>query len=129
MNPSANDKIYESELAIFWFNEEGMLCANGKNVLRTLENQKRTYECIKQISGNKKVCLLSDATSSSAQTKEVREYIAGEMPNLFKAMAVISRSSMGRFITNVFLSVNRYPVPIKMFDNEASAREWLRQYL
>ncbi len=58
-------QYYESELATFWFDECGILCARSKDTPRTLDKQKKTYKLIRQISGNKKVCLFSDMTSSS----------------------------------------------------------------
>ena len=73
--------------------------------------------------------MLSDATSSSPQDREVRDYIAAEMPNIFKAMAVVSTSVVGKFIVNLFLVIKKQPVPIKMFSNESDAKEWLKNYL
>jgi hypothetical protein len=126
---SGSTKIFEGELATLWFDENGILCALAKSVPRTLEKQKENYTFIRQITGNKKVCLLSDTTSSRPQDKETRDYMARELPNVFKAMAVISESVTGIFITNVFLTLKRQPIPIKIFSDEKKAKEWLKQYL
>jgi hypothetical protein len=129
MKPSTNTKIFEGELATFWLDEHGILCALSKNTLRTLEKQKKNYEFIKEIVGNKKVCLLSDTTSSSPQDRKTREYSAIELPKMFNAMAVISDSVLGRYIANLFVVLKNQPIPIKMFDDEQEAKEWLKQYL
>jgi hypothetical protein len=124
-----NTHIHEGQLAAFWFDKDGILYAKSKKSPRTLENQKETYELIKKISGNKKVCMLSEATNSAAMDKETRDYISKEMPNTFKAMAVTSYSSLGIFIFNIFLGIKHQPIPIKMFATEKEAKEWLMQYL
>jgi beta-glucosidase/6-phospho-beta-glucosidase/beta-galactosidase len=129
MNTIEEKRIFESELATFWFDNEGILHAEAKLIPRTLENQKQTYEYIRKISDNKKVCMLSNATRSKPMDKETRDYIAKEMPNVIKAMAVISQTSLGFYISNIFLSLKRQPVPIKLFTTETEAKEWLRKYL
>jgi hypothetical protein len=129
MIPPKDVKIYDGELAVFWLDESGILCANGKSTPRTLEKQKANFELIKQITNNKKVCILSDATSSGPQDNETRAYTADEMPNLFKAMAVIANSVTSKYIVNLFLALKSQPVPIKMFSSEKEAREWLKNYL
>jgi hypothetical protein len=129
MTPPDNAEIYEGELATFWFDDNGILFANAKNTPRTLEKQIKNYEFLKQITGDKKVCLLSDTTNTSPQDKETRDYVAKEIPNIFKAMAVISTSVMGGFTSNVFIAIKQQPVPLKMFENESEAKEWLKQYL
>lgn len=124
-----NAEIFEGELATFWFDENGILCARAKNTQRSLETQKRNYDFIRQITGNKKVCLLSDTTSSQPQDKQTRDYMAAELPNVFKAMAIVSGSETGKLITNIFLTLQQQPIPIQMFPTEKEAKEWLKQYL
>ena len=129
MQPPDNVKIYEGELANFWFDEFGILCAVSKKVTRTLEKQKASYALVREITGNKRVCLLADNTVTYIQDEKTREYSATEMPELFKAMAVISNTVMGKAAAHLFQYFHGQPIPIKSFDNEKDAREWLKQYL
>jgi hypothetical protein len=129
MKPPANTELFEGELATFWIDEHGILCAISKSASRSLEKQKKNYEFIRQITGDKKICLLSDTTTSSPQDKETRDYTATQLPLLFNAMAIVSDSIVGRFTTNVFLALKQQPIPIKFFSNEEDARKWLLQYL
>ena len=124
-----NTRVYEGELARFWFEEDGILCANAKSVSRTLENQKANYDFIRQITGGQPVCLLADNTSSYTQDDVIRAYSAQEIPKLFKAMAVISRTTIGRAAAHLFTYFQGQPIPIRTFENEGEAREWLMQYL
>ena len=128
MKAPSDAVVFEGDLATFWF-EEDLLCAHAKSCGRTLEKQKENYDLVRRISGNKKVCLLTDVTSVSPQDKETRDYMAAELPNVFKAMAVVSSSVWGKFVTNLFLALKQQPIPIKFFSSEAEAREWIKQYL
>jgi hypothetical protein len=129
MTPPQNAEIFEGELATFWFDQDGVLNAVSKNISRTLQKQKDNYDFIKKITGNKKVCLLSDTTSGNPQDKETRDYMAAELPNIFKAMAVLSSSPVGHFTVNAFLALKDQPIPIRMFAAEEEAKKWLKQYL
>ena len=129
MTPPANAKVYEGELADFWIDEGEILCAISKMVPRTLATQKANYDLIRQITGNKRVCLLADNTLTYEQDDETRKYMATEIPKIFKAMAVVSRTVFGQAVSDTFLYYHGTPVPIRTFKDEIEAREWLIQYI
>ena len=104
MQAPDNVKIYEGELASFWFDDSGIFCAISKKVPRTIEKQKANYALIREITGNKRVCLLADNT-------------------------IISHSVMGKAAAHLFQYFHGQPIPIRSFDNETEAKEWLKQYL
>ncbi|MFL5766019.1 MAG: hypothetical protein ACJ77K_18890 [Bacteroidia bacterium] len=122
-------KTYDNELATFWFDEQGILCAIAKSTPRTLQKQMETYAFIHRITGDKKICLLSDATHSGQQDKETRDYSSGEMPKLFKAMAILSDSPTGNFVSSLYMVLKHEPVPMRMFSNEQEAHDWLKTFL
>lgn len=82
-----------------------------------------------KFTGNKKVCLLSDNTDSPPVNKEMRDYAAEVIPGIVKAIAIMSRSAVGRMAANLFFSLKKQPYPVKFFDNEDEAKKWLKQYL
>ena len=129
MTPPNNTKVYEGELADFWFDEQGILCAVSKMIPRTVENQEGNYELIRQITGGKRVCLLADNTLTYEQDDTTRRLMANEIPKVFKAMAVISRTVFGKAVSDTFLYYQGSPIPIKTFKEEKEAREWLSQFL
>lgn len=129
MKPPGNTNVYESDVQTFWFDESGILCAVSKDTPRTLERQQKTYDLVKQISGNKKVCYLTEVTHVQPPDRETREYVLTESPKLFKAVAVISNSVLGRMIANILFRMKNQPYPTKMFSNENEAKEWLKIYL
>lgn len=125
-----NVEIHELPTSVLWFDESGILCSVAKKVLQqTLEEAKKTMIDFNKITEGKKVCLLSDSTNSSPLNKEMRDYYAEVIPELVKAVAIISRSAVGRMAANLFFSIKKQPYPVKMFTDENEAKEWLKQYL
>ncbi len=130
MLPPENAKLIDWPNSTMWFDEDGILCSVSKKVAPlTLAETKKTVEDFKKLTGGKKVCMLSDNTNSTPLSKELRDYIADVMPDLVKAIAVVSSSAAGRMVANLFFSIKKQPYPIKMFDDEIKAKEWLKQYL
>lgn len=130
MTPPKNAVLFECELATLWMREDGILCGIAKDAFRTLEKQKEVNRLMRKISRGKRVCMLADNTlSSSPIDKETADFIAKEMPEIFKAMAVMSSSMIGKFITNSFINEKHEPVPIKQFNDEKLAVEWLKNFL
>jgi hypothetical protein len=130
MEPPKGVKVYDWPTSTFWFDENGILCSIAKKTpIQSLEEVKKTIEEFKKVIGDKKVCLLSESTNSSESTKEVRDYASLEFPKFIKAIAVISKSALGRMLANLFFSIKEQPYPTKMFTDENEAKEWLKQYL
>lgn len=124
--------LYEHPLASYWMDSDGIWYAVSKETPRTLEMMRDNVAFLKKIFENKRVCLIADASKVSPYDKETRNYLAKELNNLYKAMAIISTSSIGRMVANTFILshlLNPLPVPMKMFKNEKEAKEWLREYL
>ncbi len=130
MRPPPNAKILDQSNSIAWFDDDGILCSVAKKAPQpTLEQAKNSMEDFLKFTGNKKVCLLSDNTDSPPVNKEMRDYAAEVIPGIVKAIAIMSRSAVGRMAANLFFSLKKQPYPVKFFDNEDEAKKWLKQYL
>lgn len=130
MQPPINVKVYDWHTSVFWFDEDGIFCVISKKApLQTLEETKKDIENLMKIIGHKKVCMLVDSNNSSESTKELRDYAAEEFPKFIKAMAIISNSALSKMLANLFFNIKPQPYPIKMFNDENEAREWLKKYL
>ncbi len=130
MKPPENSKVIEFPASTIWFDESGILCSVSKKVPpQTMEETKKTTEEFINLIGGKKICLLTDSTYSNPPNKEIRDYLAAVIPEIVKAVAVISRSAVGKMTANLFFSINKQPYPVKLFTDESKAKEWLRQYL
>lgn len=125
-----NTEVFEFPTSTMWFDEHGILCSVAKKVPpQTVEEAKKTMEIFRELTGGKKVCLLSDSTDSPPSNKEMRDYAAQVIPEIAKAVAVISRSAVGKMAANLFFSIKKQPYPVKIFNEENEAKEWLKQYL
>ncbi len=130
MTPSANAEVFELPASTLWFDEYGILYSVAKKVpQQTVEEAKMTMEELRIIIGGKKVCLLSDSTDSPPPDKDLRDYAAEVIPEIAKAVAIISRSAVGKMAANLFFTIKKQPYPVKMFTDEHEAKEWLKQYL
>ncbi len=125
-----NAKIIEWPTSTMWFDEDGILYSiQKKGVEQTIEEAKMYIEEFKKIVGNKKSCMLVDVTNTSETSREMRDYAAEVLPDVIKAVAMVSDSALGKMLANLFFTIKAQPYPTKMFNNEADARKWLMQYL
>lgn len=129
MKPSDNTKIYETEIGTMWFDEDGILCQISKQTPRTMDRMKQHIYLTGQISHNKKVCVIADATHAAPSDKQVRDYIGIELQKSCKALAILSNSVLGTMIANILILLKGQVVPMKMFTDEKKAKEWLKQFV
>lgn len=125
-----NTEIYDFPTSRMWFDENGILCSVSKKATQqTVEEAKSTMGQFLLITGGKKVCMLSDSTDSAPIDKEMRDYLAEVLPDIVIAIAIVSRSAVGKMFANIFFSLKKQPYPVKMFTDENDAKDWLKQYL
>ena len=130
MIPPKDANVTETNTSTFWFDENGIFCSVSKKAPpQSLEEAKAGMQQVKNIIGNKKVCLLIDITNGRESTKEVRDYAANEFPKFVKAIAILSNSELGKMLANIFFNLKHQPYPTKMFVEEGEAKNWLKQYL
>ena len=125
-----NAQITEWPTSTTWFDNSGILCSvYKKGVIRTMADTQKAMEEFKKILNGRKICMLVDVTHTGQVSKEVREYVAMELPKIVKAIAMVSDSPLGKMLANLFLTLKTQAYPTKVFSNELEAREWLKQYL
>lgn len=124
-------EVHDDPNSTWWIDKEGILCSISKKnyVQETREAQMKRMDDFIRITGGKKMCMLLDITYARPSRKEDRDEAAEILAKVVKAMAMVSRSPLGRMIANLFFGLKPPPYPVKMFSDEKEAREWLRQYL
>ena len=128
--PPENTELIEWPTTTLWWDENGILYSVSKKVpQQTLEEAKASVEMFKELTGNKKVCMIIDNTNSAPTTKEIRDYAAEELEKLSKAIAIISNSPLSRMTANLFLGLRPPSYPVKIFKNEQDAKKWILKYL
>ena len=129
ITPPADHQIFEGEIATYWFNDDGILVSLSKSPRRTVANITENIALVKRITGNKKVPLLIYLTNSPVPDKETRKFVTEQLPNVYKAMAMVSKPGLATFIMNFLFKLKQPPIPMKNFTNDKEAKEWLKQYL
>lgn len=126
-----NQVIHETVLLKCWFDEHGILHSVSKPAARTIENYRLLFELYDRLSknGTQKFCTLGDISKTQELSKEVRDYITTQLPLHVKAMALVSKTPMGKTIGKIFTVVNSNPYPTAVFDDREEAVRWLQQYL
>jgi hypothetical protein len=123
-NIPTDREIFESAIAHYWF-EDGILISRSKSVLRTVENISANADLIRQISNGKPVPLLTYLSKSPMPDKQTRQLSAEIVPQIYRAMAMVSEPGLSAFIIKVVFAFQRPPIPMKNFSNAADARNWL----
>jgi hypothetical protein len=121
-------QIFEGEIADYWF-DDGILVSLSKSSRRTVELIKRNVALVKEITGNKKVPLLIYLKNSPVPDKETRKFSTEQLPEIYTAMAMVSKPGLAKFIMNILFAFKPPPIPMKSFTDDKAAKEWLKQYL
>src|SRR5690348_18313587 len=119
---------WESEIATYWF-DDGILVSLSRSVMRTVENIGGNVALVKQITNNKKVPLLIYLANSPVPDKETRKFSAEKLPEVYTAMAMVSKPGLAKFIMNILFSLKPPPIPMKSFTDDQEAKEWLKQFV
>lgn len=62
-------------------------------------------------------------------SREARAYYAGTEPKKYiTAVAILTKSSVGKAVANFFLSLTKPSLPTRMFTDFDEARKWLLQF-
>ncbi len=121
--------LIEGEIADYYFDTEGILYSYSKSIKRTVENIGRNVALVKQITGNKPVPLLIYLTDSPVPDKATRQFSTEQLPNIYKAMAMVSKPGLSQLIMSLLFKFQKPPIPMKSFTDDQKAREWLEQFI
>lgn len=122
-------EIFEGEIASYWLEDNGILVSISKSPRRTVANITDNIALVKRITGNKIPPLLIYLTNSPVPDSETRKFVNQQLPQLYKAMAMVSKPGLAKFIINFLFSFTNPPIPMKQFSDEKAARAWLQQFL
>lgn len=127
MNIPENIEIIKGEIADYWI-DDGILYSNSKSILRTVENISRNINLVKQITDGQKMPLLIYLTNSPVPDRATREFSKSQLPNIYKAMAMVSKPGLAQFIMKILFKFQQPPIPMKSFNNKDEAVSWLQQF-
>jgi hypothetical protein len=119
--------VYEGEIATYWF-DEGILVSLSKSPRRTVANITSNVKLVKEITHNTRVPLLIYLCDSPVPDKETRRFSTTQLPEIYSAMAMVSKPGLAQFIMKILFTLKLPPIPMKSFTDDLQAKEWLKQY-
>lgn len=128
MKQPDDTQLIKGEIADYWYND-GILYSYSKSVLRTVENIRGNVALVKQITGGKKVPLLIYLRPSRVPDKATRKFSTEQLPNIYTAMAMVSKPVLAKFIMNILFRFKPAPIPMKSFSDDEEAKAWLQQFV
>jgi hypothetical protein len=129
MNLPIPKDLIQGEIADYYLDSDGILFSYSKNPVRTVQNISANIALVKQITGNKIVPLLIYLSNSPIPDRETQKFSTEQLPHVYKAMAMVSKPGLSKFIMNILFKFKKPPIPMKSFTDDREAREWLKQYL
>lgn len=120
--------IIKGEIADYEY-KNGILYSYSKSTLRTVKNITENIALVKEITGGKKVPLLIFLSNSPVPDKATRKFSTEQLPDIYTAMAMVSKPGLSKLIMNILFRFKQPPIPIKSFSNPEEARQWLSQFL
>lgn len=109
--------------------ENGILIGKWKSASLDLNKAQLAVKYRLECSDNNLYPILSDIQSVKHITKEARDFLASKKGSEgISRCALLTNSPIGAMIGNFFISFNRPLVPIKMFADEDTAKDWLLNF-
>ena len=109
-----------------WLSEDGIVITIGKSESQDTDIARENMLYTKKVTGGKPRPLLVDITKVRSMSKGAREeYVKQQEELIITAVALLTRSGVGKMIGNIFISLNKPNVPVKLFTDPGKAYEWL----
>jgi hypothetical protein len=118
-------ELIKGDIADYRLDDSGILFSYSKSVLRTVSLMEANLKLVKQITGGKPVPLLIFLKNSPMPDKATRQYSKEKIPELYSAMAMVSKPGLSAFIMKLLFAFQKPPIPMKSFTDELEAKAWL----
>ena len=118
-------ELIKGDIADYRMDDSGILYSYSKSVLRTVTLMEANVKLVKQITGGKPVPLLIFLKNSPLPDKATRQYSKEKIPELYSAMAMVSKPGLSAFIMKLLFAFQKPPIPMKSFTDELEAKAWL----
>lgn len=125
MQTLPHKELIKGEIADYYLDEDGILYSYSKSPKRTIENISANIALVKQITNGKKVPLLIYLCNSPVPDKATRQFSTEQLPNVYKAMAMVSKPGLSQLIMNILFKFKQPPIPMKSFTNDVVAKNGL----
>jgi len=120
--------VYDGNMATYWF-DEGILVSKSKSILRTVDSIGDNVNFVKKITNNQPQPLLIYLAPSKVPDKATRKFSTEKIPEIYTAMAMVSKPGLSKFIMNLLFGLKKPPIPMKSFSDDKAAKQWLKQFV
>jgi hypothetical protein len=117
--------IVYGDLCKFWLADDDILRVIVSDKFITEQDLHKEFIRILQYLNGRKVPVYFDATNISPIDKKVRLMLEVFLEDNFSSLAVVSNSTIGMAVANIFFGLSGSSFPKKFFLNEKSAIHWL----
>ena len=121
IKPPENIELIKGEIADYWYAPDGILYSYSKNSTRTVKNITENIALVKSITNNKIIPLLIYLSNTPIPDKATRNFAAEQLPNVYSAMAMVSKPGLSKFIMNILFSIKPPAIPMKSFTDDKKA--------
>jgi hypothetical protein len=106
---------------------DGIVVVNpGDAGEQTLADAKENIRAVASLGGGERVPLFIDGLTPMAADAQ-KYYLSAESHRHVLAAAIVAGNAFSRVIANLFIPIQRQPVPMKLFGGEEEALDWLRR--
>lgn len=130
-NASMKKDMYEIENAKIWLDNDGIfnIAVNpGARVTKT--DIEEGNNLMKEIVGSCRVPLLIQMREVLSMEREARNLVQAEQQRtIVAAVALLVGSPVSMVIGNLFIGLNKLPIPTRLFTSESQARDWLKGFV
>src|SRR5688500_10596159 len=101
MKPPDTAEVFESPVSTLWFDNDGILISHFRNTPRTVDKCKERLKLIKSLKKDKLLYSISEVSNSGTIDKEARDLFKAEFPHIYKALALVATTQMGKIIATL----------------------------
>jgi hypothetical protein len=127
-----NDSIIETRTTRIWLGTDGILRIVSKPFMmrQSLNDAIENMQALHRARQEEKRPVLVDIRDAIFTDAESRRYYSrAEFSTVIIAAAFIVSSPVSRVIGSLYLGLNKPPYPVRLFDAEEKALEWLSGFL
>jgi hypothetical protein len=120
---------FENEYTQMWIEDEILYLVYKPNLITTINVAKKIVEDRLKISNGLSRPIFLDARNLvSVDRASMKYYKTKESMQHASAGAFLINHPIARFIGNIFLNIDKPPIPAKIFTDKAKALQWLEYY-
>ena len=124
------EKVINNRSGKVWLAEDSIIRQNVvPHTDFTLQDAQETIAAAIKLSEGKPYPILVDLTGLKSINKEARNYFGEEVTSHdLSAVGLLVSSAVTQVFGNFFLRFNRPEIPVRLFNSEAEAISWLKEF-